>query len=80
MRGARLITQANGKRRRLYERWATPFELFRELPRCENFLRPGVTLAELERFAQMQSDTEAALAMQRAKHQLFASFHRTETA
>ncbi len=69
-----VITEANGKRRRVYERWATPFELFRESPRCESFLRPGVTLAELERFAQTQSDTEAALAMQRAKRKLFASF------
>ena len=32
----KVITAANGKRRRVYERWATPFELFRELPRCEN--------------------------------------------
>ena len=76
----RVITQANGKRLRLYERWATPFELFRELPRCQDFLRPGVKLAELEHFAQTQSDTEAALAMQRAKRQLFANFHRTATA
>jgi hypothetical protein len=30
----KILTQANGKRRRVYLRWATPFELFRELPRC----------------------------------------------
>jgi transposase InsO family protein len=76
----RVITQANGKRLRLYERWATPFELFRELPSCEGFLRPGITLAELERFAQTQSDTEAALAMQSAKRKLFKGFLRTATA
>ena len=58
-----VLTAANGKRRRVYQRWATPFELFRELPGCESFLRPGVTIAELEHFAQLQSDTEAALAM-----------------
>jgi len=68
-----VLTASNGKRRRIYQRWATPWELFRELPECESFLRPGVTLAELERFAQRQSDTEAALAMQRAKRQLFVS-------
>jgi transposase InsO family protein len=76
----RIITQMYGKRRRLYERWATPFELFRELPCCEGFLRPGVGLAELEQFARTQSDTEAALALQRAKRQLFQSFNRTGTA
>ena len=67
----KIITLANGKRRRVYQQWATPFELFRELPRCESYLRPPVTLAELDRFAQAQSDTESALEMQRAKRKLF---------
>ena len=65
-----VITAANGKRRRVYPRWATPFELFQEMPRCQSLLRPGVTLAALAQFAQLQSDTEAALDMQRAKRQL----------
>ena len=39
---------ANGKRRRTYPRWATPFELFQEMPRCQSLLRPGVTLAALQ--------------------------------
>ena len=75
-----VLTQANGKRRRIYQRWATPWELFRELPHCESFLRPGVTLAELERLVQQQSDTEAALAMQRAKRKLFGAFKGKQTA
>ena len=66
----KIITEANGRRRRVYERWATPFELLLEAPKCENCLRPGVTLAELGGLAGVQSDTEAALAMQRAKRQL----------
>src|SRR5471032_1707381 len=67
----KVLTETNGKRRRVYLRWATPFGLFRELPQCEKLLQPQVTLAELDRFAQLQSDTEAALAMQRAKRKLF---------
>ena len=67
----KIFTEANGKRRRVYLRWATSFELFRELSGCENYLRPLVTLAELDGFAQIQSDTEAALDMQRAKRKLF---------
>ena len=66
----KIITEANGRRRRVYLRWATPFELLQEAPDCESILRPGVTLAELAAFAQTQSDTEAALDMQRAKRQL----------
>jgi transposase InsO family protein len=76
----KILTEENGKRRRVYLRWATPFELFRELPRCENYLRPDVTLAELDRFAQTQSDTEAALAMQSAKRKLFRNIRPSRTA
>ena len=66
----KILTEANGKHRRVYLRWATPFELLQEVPHCESYLRPSVTLAELAGFARAQSDTEAALAMQRAKRQL----------
>jgi transposase InsO family protein len=76
----KVLTAVNGKRRRVYERWATPFELFRELPRCESHLRPHVAMAEMERFAQLQTDTEAALDMQRAKRKLFQSFHPKRSA
>ncbi len=67
-----IITEANGKRRRTYPRWATPFELFQEVTQCETHLRPGVTLISLTEYAREQSDTEAALAMQRAKRQLLS--------
>jgi transposase InsO family protein len=76
----KVLTAANGKRRRIYLRWATPFEMFRELPGCEKHLRPHLTLAELDRFVQTQSDTEAALAMQRAKRKLFQGFQHQRTA
>jgi hypothetical protein len=45
----KILMAANGKRRRVYLRWATPFELFREMPQCAKHLRPQVTLAELDR-------------------------------
>ena len=76
----KILTAANGKRRRVYLRWATPFEMFRELPHCKNYLRPNVTLAELDRFAQSQTDTEAALAMQRVKRKLFPSLQQRSSA
>ena len=66
----KIVTDANGKRRRVYLRWATPFELLQEAPQGESCLRPGVTLAALGDFARAQSDTEAAWEMQRAKRQL----------
>jgi hypothetical protein len=67
---AQIMEESNGKRRRVYRRWATPFEIFRQTPHCQTYLRTGVSMPELERFAQAQSDTEAAIEMQRAKRQL----------
>jgi transposase InsO family protein len=70
---AQIVEESNGKRRRVYRRWATPFEIFSQTPQCETYLRAGVSLAELERFAQAQSDTEAAIEMQRAKRQMLSA-------
>ena len=69
---AEIVEQPNGKRQRVYRKWATPFENFSRAPQCQSRLRPGVSMADLERFAQMQSDTEAAIEMQKAKRQLMA--------
>jgi len=76
----RVITEGNGKRRRLYERWATPWELLRESPQGESCLRPGVTFDKLERMAAAQTDTQAAMAMQEAKRKLFGSLERERSA
>jgi hypothetical protein len=69
---AQIVEEPNGKRRRTYPRWDTPFEIFRQTPPCEKYLKPGVSLATLEQFAQQQTDTEAAITMQRAKQKLLA--------
>jgi hypothetical protein len=70
---AQMVEESNGKRRRVYHRWATPFEVFSQTPERETYLRPGVSMTDLERFAQEQSDTEAAIGMQRAKRQLLSA-------
>ncbi len=69
---AEIVEEPNGKRRRVYREWATPFEIFSRVPQCESCLRPGVSMAELESFAREQSDTEAAIAMQLAKKRLLS--------
>jgi predicted DNA-binding transcriptional regulator AlpA len=73
---AEIVEEPNGKRRHVYRQWATPFEIFSRMPQCETYLRPGITMAELERFAQEQSDTESAIEMQRAKRQLLSGIAR----
>jgi transposase InsO family protein len=61
-----------GKRRRQYktEDYRTPFEKLKSLERVEQYLKPGLSLAELEREALAMSDTECARQMNAAKSRL----------
>ena len=61
-----------GKRRRQYkiEDYRTPLEKLQSLERAEQYLQPGVSLAELEREALRMSDTECARQMSAAKSRL----------
>jgi hypothetical protein len=72
-----IVEEPNGKRRRTYPRWATPFEIFGQTPQCESCLKPGVSMDSLWQLARRQTDTEAAIAMQRAKQKLFAKLKRS---
>ena len=72
-----LRANAKGKQRRVYRWYATPWEILRQLPEVARRLRPEITVRELDRRAQAESDTEAARKMQAAKRKLFAGFgHR----
>lgn len=66
-----LRDMGKGKRKRVYRRWATPWELLQQVPDFANYLRPALDADQLRATAALQSDTEAALAMQRAKQELF---------
>jgi len=61
-----------GKRRRQYktEDYRTPFEKLKSLEGAEECLRPGASLAELERESLAMSDTECARRMNAAKSRL----------
>ncbi len=69
-------TDAKGKQKRVYRRYATPWEVFRQLPEAASYLRPGQTMEALLRDSLRETDTEAAIRMQAAKRKLFTSFHR----
>lgn len=71
-----IVRTAKGKLKRVYRRWATPWEIFRELPDCEGFLRPGLNMAALDGQAAAHTDTEAARDMQEAKRQLWIKIRR----
>ena len=61
-----------GKRQRKYkaEDYRTPLEKLISLPEAEQFLKPGMSLAKLEKQALAISDTECAVRMNAAKMKL----------
>ena len=61
-----------GKRRRQYktEDYRTPLEKLKSIERAEQYLKPGLSLAALEREALRMSDTECARQMNAAKSRL----------
>jgi hypothetical protein len=73
-------TEDNGKQMRLYRWYATPFEILRQLPDLARHLRPEQSVQQLEKTAQVRSDTQAATAMQDAKRRLFASLSHKRSA
>jgi transposase InsO family protein len=74
------VTNAKGKVKRVYRWYATPWEILRQLPDLAKCLKDGVTIQDLERRAKAQTDTAAAMEMQQAKAQLFATIQKKKTA
>lgn len=70
-----ITTDTKGKQKRIYKRYATPWEVFSKLPKAAKFLRRGQTMTALKAEALRCSDTEAAACMQQAKHELFRRFY-----
>lgn len=56
-----------GKPRKRYRWYATPWEILRQLPDVARYLRPTMTIEELDRRAGRMSDTEAAMQMREAR-------------
>ena len=70
-----MTTDAKGKQKRVYRRYLTPWEVFRNLPKAGRDLKPGQSLRALQLKGRAQSDTESARRMQEAKRILFADLH-----
>ena len=66
-----LTLDEKGRTRYVYHRYQTPLETLLALPNPAQYLRPGLTVAVLQRIAGTRSDTEAAQRMQQAKRRLF---------
>jgi transposase InsO family protein len=68
---ATITVDEKGRRTRHYRTYMTPFEKLASLPNAAAYLKPGITLSDLERKAMAQTDSEAAGLMQQAKDKLF---------
>lgn len=66
----------NGKRKKVYDVYLTPFEAFKTYLNASNFLKEGVTMEKLEKMAKERSDNECAASMQKSKVELFKSFSK----
>jgi len=75
-----IVTSPQGKSKRIYRWYATPWEILRQLPGVAVQLKDGQSLAQLEQFSRRSSDTDAARTMQKAKHKLFADLRRKRSA
>ena len=74
------VINAKGKTKKVYRWYATPWEILRQLPGLSGHLKADVTMDELELEARAQTDTVAAMEMQKAKQKLFASFRQRRSA
>lgn len=63
-----------GKIKKIYNTYLTPYETLRGHPDVLKFLKTSVSLEKLDRVARMMSDNVYAIAMQKAKSELFKSF------
>ena len=73
------MVDARGKEKFIYKRYATPWEILRELELAlpegqASFLKSNISIPALDLMAKAHSDTEAAQLMQAAKGKLFLGF------
>jgi len=73
---ATIIHDARGKEKKVYNVYQTPHEALSGIPGAKEFLKDGITFEILDKLAYKKSDNECAALMQKAKVELFKSFHQ----
>jgi hypothetical protein len=58
----------------------TPYDKFKSLPNAVDYLKPGVSLAALDKLAMSINDMQAAQRLQHAKRTLFKQIHERRLA
>ena len=66
----------DGKVKKKYETWMTPYEKLKSLKDAEKYLKPGITFEMLDKIAMAKSDNEFALGMRNAKVAVFEKLRK----
>ena len=66
----------NGKVKKKYNLWVTPYDRLKSLPNAAQYLKPGITFEMLEKIALAKSDNEFAEGMKKAKIALFEKLRK----
>ena len=66
-----IVTDSNGKKKKIYNLYQTPYEYLKNLPNAETFLKKGVTFEQLDKIAYSHSDNEFATIMREEEQKLF---------
>ncbi len=66
----------NGKIRKHYNEWITPYEKFKSLNNSKQYLKPKFDFKELDKVAYKISDNEFAIEMNKAKSKIFKKIEK----
>lgn len=67
------------RKRYRYEHMMTPYDKLKSLPDAAQYLKPGVTFADLDAQAHQFSDNEAARRLNQARAELFRTINKAQT-
>ena len=72
------VDEKTGKQRKRYpyDKMMIPYEKLKSLPEAKQYLKTGVSFAELDTIAKKETDLEAARKAKQAREKLFQIFDR----
>lgn len=70
-------TKGKRKKRYPYANLMTPYDKLKSLPEAGRYLKPGITLKQLDDIAMQCSDNEAARRLNKAREELFQQINRS---
>lgn len=68
---ATITTNSKGKQKKIYNKYLTPYEAFKNIPNAKKYLKPVTTFNKLDEISMQQSDNEYASIMDEEKTKLF---------